>query len=261
MPRPSAARWKWPSMPPLWPTKATPGFDVAAQRLAREQHVQHHAVDVVGDAEAVRSDDGESAVARGGGDLVLRRLVADLGKARGEHHRRADLAARAGLDRVAHARGRQREHGEVDALGQFVRALEHRPAVDRLAAAADQMDVALEVVELERLQDDLAGAARARRHADDRHRSRAQESGDGLRAACGLPHRSCRVLVRLEHQQMLAVVERMPVRLHLHADLQVLGLAVDHVGDDVDADVERHARDGVGLGAAGTAGVPRWAMV
>ena len=107
-------------------------------------------------------------------------LIADLGEAGGEYHRRADLAARAGLDRLAHAGGRQREHGEVDALGQLVRALEHRPAVDRLAAAADQMDVAREVVELERLQDDLAGAAGARRHSDDRHRARPQEPGDRL---------------------------------------------------------------------------------
>ena len=174
MPRPSAARWKWPSRPPLWPTKATPSFD-AAQRLAREQHVQHHAVDVVGDAEAIGADDGEPGRPRGVGDGVLRRAVADLGEARGEHHRRADLAPRAGLDRLAHARGRQREHGEVDALRQFVRAFQHRPAVDRLAAAADQMDVALEVVELQRLQDDLAGAAGARRNADDRDRARAQE--------------------------------------------------------------------------------------
>ena len=71
-PSPSAARWKWPSRPPLWPTKATPSFD-AALRLAREQHVQHHAVDVVGDAEAIGPDDGEAGRPRGGGDGVLRR--------------------------------------------------------------------------------------------------------------------------------------------------------------------------------------------
>src|SRR6185503_11819518 len=46
---------------------------------------------------------------------------------------------------------------------------------------------------------------------------------------------------------MLAVVERMPVRLHLHADLQVLGLAVDQIGNEIDADVERHAGDGIRL--------------
>ena len=71
-----------------------PGLRILAeaQRLAREQHVQHHAVDVVGDAEAVRADDGEPAVARGLRDLVLHLLLADLGEARGEHHRRADLA-------------------------------------------------------------------------------------------------------------------------------------------------------------------------
>ena len=122
-----------------------------AERLAGEQHVQHHAVDVVGDAEAIRADDGEPAVARHGRDLVLHFLLADLGKARGEHHRRADLALRAGGDGVAHARGRQREHGQVDALRQFLRTLQHRPAVDRLGAAADEMNVALEVVQLQRI--------------------------------------------------------------------------------------------------------------
>jgi len=30
----------------------------AAQRLARKQHVQHQAVDIVGDAEAIGADDG-----------------------------------------------------------------------------------------------------------------------------------------------------------------------------------------------------------
>ncbi len=42
------------------------------------------------------------------------------------------------------------------------------------------MDVALEAVELERLQDHLAGAAGARRHADDGQRARAQKPGYGF---------------------------------------------------------------------------------
>ena len=88
----------------------------AALCLAREQHVQPHAIDVVGDAEAIGPHDRKSGRPRRGGDGVLRCLIADLGEAGREDHRRADLAARAGLDRLAHARGRQREHGEVDAL-------------------------------------------------------------------------------------------------------------------------------------------------
>ncbi len=99
------------------------GILAPAQRLAREQHVQHHAVDIVGDAEAIRADDGEAAVARGLGDLVLHRLLADLGEACREDHRRADLAPRAGRDRLLHAGSRQREHREVDAFRQLVRAL------------------------------------------------------------------------------------------------------------------------------------------
>ena len=182
MPRPSAARWKWPSKPPLWPTKATPpSTPRSASRANSMCSIMPSTLLVT--PRQFGPTMARPAVARGVGDGVLRRAVADLGEARGEDHRRADLAPRAGLDRLAHARGRQREHGEVHALRQFVRALEHRPAVDRLAAAADQMDVALEVVELERLQDDLAGAAGARRHADDRDRARAQELGDRLGTA------------------------------------------------------------------------------
>ncbi len=152
----------------------------AALRLARVEHVQPHAIHVVRDAEAIRPHDGKSARPRGGGYGILCHLIADLGEPGGEYQRRGDAAARAGLDRRAHACGRQREHGEVDALGQLIRALEHGPAVDRLARATDEMDIALEVVELERLQNDLAGAARARRDPDDGDRARAQKSGDGL---------------------------------------------------------------------------------
>ena len=88
----------------------------------------------------------------------------------------------------------------------------------------------------------------ARRDSDDRDRARAQESGDRLGPARVL--RSAHRFVGLEHEEMRAVVERMPVRLHLHADLQLLGLAVDDVGDEVDADVERDADHRVGLVAA-----------
>src|SRR5438105_15825959 len=45
------------------------------------------------------------------------------------------------------------------------------------------MNVALEIVELERLQNDLSGAAGARRYPDDGDRSRSQKSSDGLRSA------------------------------------------------------------------------------
>src|ERR1700751_3552190 len=46
---------------------------------------------------------------------------------------------------------------------------------------------------------------------------------------------------------MFAVVERMPIRLDVHPDLQLLGRAVDHASDDIDPDVECHAGDGIGL--------------
>src|SRR5262249_41706573 len=102
----------------------------AALRLARVEYVQPYPVHVVRDAEAIWSYARKSARPRGGGDGVLRCLIADLGEPGGEYQRRADAAARAGLDRRAHAGGRQREYGKVHALGQFVRALEHGPAVD-----------------------------------------------------------------------------------------------------------------------------------
>ena len=159
------------------------GFRAEAARLGREQHVQHHAVDIVGDAEAVRTDDGEAALARQRGDLVLHLLFADLGEARGKHHGRAHPALHARGHGVAHAGGRQRENGKVHALRQLLGALENRPAFDWLGAPSDQMDVAFEVVQLQRLQDDLARAAGARRHTDDRQRSGTQELGDRFRTA------------------------------------------------------------------------------
>src|SRR5262249_55926466 len=70
-----------------------------------------------------------------------------------------------------------------------------------------------------------------------------------LAARAPPPDRSCWVFVRLEHQQVRAVRERIPMRLDLHADLDLLGGTVNEVGDEVHADVERHARDRVRLGA------------
>ena len=182
MPRPSVARWKWPSRPPLWPTKATPSLTPRCASRANSMCSVMPSTLLVTPRQLGPTTASPAARAVSV-DGVLRFLIADLGEARGEHHGRADLAPRAGLDRLAHARGRQREHREVDALGQFIGVFQHRPAVDRLVAAADQMDVALEVVELQRLQDDLAGAAGALRNADDRSRARPQEPRDGLRAA------------------------------------------------------------------------------
>src|SRR5260370_4042992 len=128
-------------------------------------------------------EDGKACRPRGGGDGVVCRAITDFGKAGGEYHGRADFAARTSLDRFAHSRSRQREDGKVHTRGQFVRALEYRPAVDRLATAADQMNVALKIVELERLQNDLSCAAGPRRHSAAGARSRAQTPGPRLRPA------------------------------------------------------------------------------
>ncbi len=48
---------------------------------------------------------------------------------------------------------------------------------------------------------------------------------------------------------MRAVLERMPVRLHLQADFQLVDRTVDDVRNEVDADIERDAHDCIGLGA------------
>ncbi len=249
MPRPSVARWKWPSRPPLWPTKATPSLTPrSASRAYSMCSIMPSTLLVTprqfGPTTASPAARAVAVTASCVG------VIADLGEARGEHHGRADLAPRAGLDRLAHAGGRQREHGKVDAFGQFVRTLQHGAAVDRLVGAADQMNVTLEVVDLQALQNDLAGAARARRHADDRDRTRTQEFGDCFRTARILRSAHAASLSGWNIKQMRAVAERMPVRLHLHADLQLLGRAIDDVGDEVDADVERDAHHGVRLGAA-----------
>jgi L-ribulose-5-phosphate 3-epimerase UlaE len=73
-------------------------FDVAP-RLAREQHVQPHAVDVVGHAEAIGSHDRKPGIPRGLGDGVLGRVIADLGNCWMERDYEATL--RGAGDRVA----------------------------------------------------------------------------------------------------------------------------------------------------------------
>jgi hypothetical protein len=155
----------------------------AAQRHARIQHVQHHAIDVVGDAEAVRSDHGEPRGPRGGGDGILCGLIADLSKARGEHHGGADFSPRAGHYRFVYGCGRKREYGEFDAFWQFVGTLQYRAAIDGLVSPADQIDITLEVVNLKTLQNNLAGTAFPRRYSDDCDRARPQESCDRFRTA------------------------------------------------------------------------------
>src|SRR5260370_28161244 len=104
-------------------------------------------------------EDGKACRPRGGGDGVVCRAITDFGKAGGDYHGRADFAARTSLDRFAHSRSRQREDGKVHTRGQFVRALEYRPAVDRLATAADQMNVALNIVYLGLQQYNQSSAA------------------------------------------------------------------------------------------------------
>ena len=67
MPRPSAARWKWPSMPPLWPTKATPGFEPSPKRSASRANSMCSIMPstLLVTPRQFGSDDGEAAVARG----------------------------------------------------------------------------------------------------------------------------------------------------------------------------------------------------
>src|SRR4029077_1185317 len=52
-----------------------------------------------------------------------------------------------------------------------------------LLGAADKINVPGEVVDLQALQNDLAGAARPRRYSNDCDRARSQESRDRLRPA------------------------------------------------------------------------------
>src|SRR5581483_11271539 len=53
----------------------------------------------------------------------------------------------------------------------------------------------------------------------------------------------------LPHQEVFAIRERVPVRLDLHADLQFVGCAFDHVGNDINPDIARHTGDGVRFAA------------
>ena len=155
----------------------------AAQRLAREQHVQHHAVDVVGDAEAVRADDREPGVARGLGDLVLRLLSPTSAKPAAntiaEPTLRFAQAAIASRTAAAGSVNTARSTPSGNSSALFSTG---RPSIGSSLRPTRWMSP-LKFVELQALQDDLAGAAGARRYADDRDRARAQELRDGLRAA------------------------------------------------------------------------------
>ena len=152
------------------------------RRIARARYFRHHrrmgeagreAIDIVGVAEAIRSEQRHVAVARHGRELVLQRphLLAHLGEAGGEHHGGSHLAAYTRGKRILHAGGRQGEDRKINALGKLIDARPHRPAVD-LVGAANEMYVAGKVVDLEVLEHGLASGTGLARDADDCDRVR-----------------------------------------------------------------------------------------
>ena len=195
MPRPSVARWKWPSRPPLWPTKATPPFD-AALRLARVQHVQHHAVDIVGDAEAIGADHGKPGRPRG---LCRRRPASSWSPTSAkpaantiaEPTLRRAQASMASRTPAAGSVNTARSTPSGSSSGLFSTG---RPSIGSSLRPTRWISP-WKLLTLRALQDDLAGAACARRHSDDRDRPRPQElaTAFGPRAACGpVISRPCR---------------------------------------------------------------------
>ncbi len=148
----------------------------------RKRHeADAQSVDVVGVAEAIGADEGETALARRGADLVLAGalVIAHLGEARGEGDGGFHLAPDAGGNRFADGAGRNREHGEVDVVRQCVDAGETRAPFDLRDIAPDEMNVAAEFVRNEVGEHHVAGGAGARGDADDRDRARPQQSLDG----------------------------------------------------------------------------------
>jgi len=172
-------------------------------------------------------------------------------RSRGEHHREPTL--RFTQPRcVAHARAGSVKTARSTPSGSSSGS--SAPGGRRSALrSSDEMNVALELVELERLQDILA-ALPARDDMPTIAPTRAQKFDDAfgrerlpdchfasLSAATLADARRCRA---------------MPVRFTF-MPTSTPRLAMNHAGDHVDALVERHARDGVGLGALERR-VPRW---
>ena len=109
---------------------------------------------------AVRADEREQPL------LALGALAPDLGEARRDDDERADALAERLLGGFEHGRGRQRDHGEVDGVGDLLDRAVGAHARDRLAVAVDRVRRAGEVA-LEDVAEELA-ADRARAGATRR---------------------------------------------------------------------------------------------
>ena len=168
--------------------------DHRQRRIAFARNTRHHrgmrksgseAVDVVGIAKAIGTEQRDIARACHLGEFFLGRphVFADLGKARREDDRRPHLATHAAGERLLHTGRRQREDREIDAFGNLVHALAHRPAVD-LGSASDQMNVARVIVDLQVGEHRLPGRTGLARYADDRHRARPHQPPNCGSAAC-----------------------------------------------------------------------------
>ena len=161
MPRPSAARWKWPSMPPLWPTKARPGFEPSPKRSASRANSM---CSIMPSTLLVTPRQFGPTMARPPSRAVLAISSCSSCSPTSAKPAANTIAEPTLRFTQASTASRTPAAGSVKTArstpsGSSSGALQHRPAVDRLVAAADEMDVALELVQLERLQDDLAGAA------------------------------------------------------------------------------------------------------
>src|SRR6185437_14715403 len=105
--------------------------------------------------------------------------AAGLGKAGSEDHRTAGLPPRASRDGIDNHRfGHDEDHG-IDALREIIDARHAWPTVDLLAAATDEVNLALVASEEEVFERVGADRAEIWRGSDDGHRAGPQQSSDG----------------------------------------------------------------------------------
>ena len=128
-------------------------------------------VDEVRVADAVRADDGKAALAHKLADPVLFAtfLFANFPEAGRKHYRRANVARCAAGKRIADARRRQCQNGDIYPFRQLREVSLYRHALDFAAAAADQMNLTRKLIKKPVAENGMARSVRLRRHADDRH--------------------------------------------------------------------------------------------
>ena len=173
--------------------------DADAARCARAlagpsgSKVSAHAVDEIGEADAIGADEHQPAVARDRGDASCFARPPSPPSAKPEAKTTAPPAWRRtqAVDRVDDRRLGHDQHDRIDAQRQIVDRRHAGPAVDLLAVAADEMDLAGDSRQRSRLASTLLpiapGSGEAPTMATERGRSR-RADGRAVMAVASLLH-------------------------------------------------------------------------